>query len=109
MENKQINPQTLPNSTAVLVLGILSIITCFCYGFVGVTLGIIALVLSSKANKLYALNSEAYTDSSYKNMKAGKVCAIIGLCISSLYFLIVLFYILILGVAFSAMPWNTLL
>lgn len=36
----------LPNSTLVLVLGILSLIFCWCYGFVGLILGIIAVVLS---------------------------------------------------------------
>ena len=36
--------QQLPNATAVLVLGIISIVGCFCYGIIGLILGIIALV-----------------------------------------------------------------
>ena len=52
MENTTTQPQNvqqtvqqpLPNSTAVLVLGILSIAICWCYGLFGVTMGIIALV-----------------------------------------------------------------
>ena len=45
--------QQLPNSTAVLVLGIISIPTCFCYGIVGMICGIIALVMNGRATKLY--------------------------------------------------------
>ncbi len=40
--------QELPNSTGVLVLGILSIVFCWCYGIPGLVLGIIALVMSKK-------------------------------------------------------------
>lgn len=36
----------LPNATVVLVLGILSLIFCWCYGFFGLILGIIAVVLA---------------------------------------------------------------
>lgn len=76
--------QSLPNATAVLVLGILSIVTCCCYGIVGVILAIIALVLSKKDRELYSMNTGAYTESSYKNLNAGRVCAIIGLILSIL-------------------------
>ncbi|MCB0381517.1 MAG: DUF4190 domain-containing protein [Flavobacteriales bacterium] len=106
MENQQINTQqNLPNSTGVLVLGILSIVFCFCYGLVGMVLGIIAIVLGKKANKLYNDNPNTYSESSYKNMKAGKVCGIIGLCLSSLYLIVIIIYISIVGAALTAMPW----
>ena len=85
MENQ--NQQALPNSTAVLVLGIVSIPTCFCYGIIGVVCGIIALVLASKASRLYKEFPESYTRSSFNNMNAGKICAIIGVSLSGLYFL----------------------
>jgi hypothetical protein len=42
----------LPNATAVLVLGILSIVACWLYEFIGIILGIIALVLHKKENEL---------------------------------------------------------
>ncbi|MBL4594537.1 MAG: DUF4190 domain-containing protein [Flavobacteriales bacterium] len=80
------NQKSLPNSTGVLVLGILSIVLCCCYGVIGIILGIIALVLANTANKLYITSPESYTESSYKNMKGGKICAIVGLSLSSLYF-----------------------
>ena len=105
--------QILPNSTTVLVLGIISIATCWCYGFIGLTLGIIALVLSGKALKLLKDNPENYTEGSIKNMKAGRTCAIIGTVLSSIYFLIIIIYVLIVGVAlgtiFTSTPWESFL
>lgn len=89
--------QPLPNASAVLVLGILSIITCWCYGFIGLILGIIGLVLSGKPLKLYKDNPELYTESSYKNVKAGKICSIIGLAISGFFLLIGI--LILLGIA----------
>ncbi len=106
MENQQINiQQSLPNATGVLVMGILSIVFCFCYGLIGIVLGIIAVVLANKANKLYLANPDSYSESSFKNMKAGKVCGIIGLCLSSLYLIVIIIYISIVGAALSALPW----
>lgn len=87
----------LPNSTAVLVLGILSIITCFCYGIVGLILGIIGLVLSNKDMTLYKANSAMYTVGSYKNLNAGRVCSIIGLSLSALYLLVIVIYFAFVG------------
>lgn len=101
--------QSLPNATAVLVLGILSIVLCFCYGIVGAILGIIALVLSGKANKLYNSTPTTYTESSYKNMKAGKVCAIIGLSLSSLYILYFIIVLSFYGALLTSMPWEQIL
>lgn len=104
--NNQFIQLPIPNSTAVLVLGILSIVMCFCYGLIGMTLGIIALVLASKGNALYKENPNVYSLSSYNNLKAGKVCGIIGVVLSSLYLVFIVIYIVILGAAFAAMPWE---
>lgn len=113
MENQEVtNPatqQSLPNSTGVLVLGILSIVFCFCYGIVGAALGIIALVMANKAIKLYTSSPNSYTESSYKNTKAGKVCAIIGLCLSSLYLIYFIVVISFYGAMFSALPWGEMM
>ncbi len=104
--NQQFGQQQLPNATAVLVLGIISIVGCFCYGIIGLILGIIALVMSGKAKKMYADNPGLYTESSYKNMKAGRVCAIVGLCLSACYLIFFIIYIAIIGTVISGMPWN---
>jgi hypothetical protein len=84
-DNNQLPP--LPNATASLVLGILSIVFCFTYGVIGVILGIIGLVLANKDRKLYQSNPEAYSIDSYKNSNAGRTCSIIGLILSGLIFL----------------------
>ncbi|RZJ67604.1 MAG: DUF4190 domain-containing protein [Flavobacterium sp.] len=70
----------LPNATAVLVLGILSICTCCCWGPIGLALGIIALVLAKKDDVLYLANPELY--SNYSNIKTGRILAIIGIVLN---------------------------
>ena len=93
--------QSLPNATAVLVLGILSIVTCCCYGVIGLILSIVALVLSKKDRALYAANMSFYTESSFKNLNAGRVCAIIGLILNILL-------ILFMGVMIAIFGWAAL-
>lgn len=105
---QQFGQQNLPNATAVLVLGIISIVGCFCYGIIGLILGIVALVLAGKANKQYQENSAMYSQASYKNMKAGRVCAIIGTSLSAVYLLVIIIYIAVLGTVLTATPWNML-
>jgi len=108
-QNNPSAPIQLPNATAVLVLGILSIVSCFCYGVPGLVMGIIALVLSSKANRIYQENPNKYMLASYNNMKAGKICAIIGTILSGLMFLYMIIVLMFVGAAFTAMPWGSLM
>jgi hypothetical protein len=85
--------QKLPNATAVLVLGIISILTCCCYGIVGLILGIIALVLAKKDMELYKASPEKF--SNYSNLNVGRILAIIGVVInvvSLIYFIWILSY-----------------
>lgn len=91
--------QPVPNSVGVLVLGILSIVFCWCYGILAVIMGIIALVLAGQAERAYMENPQMYTLSSYKNMRAGKICAIIGLSLGSLYMIIIIVAVIINGAA----------
>lgn len=99
----------LNNATAVLVLGILSIALCWCYGIIGLTLGIIALVLASKAKKQYAESPSSYTEGSYKNMNAGRICAIIGTSLSGAYIIYFLCILAFFGAALSSFPWQSLM
>jgi hypothetical protein len=94
----------LPNATPVLVLGILSIVFCCWYFFsiIGVILGIIALAIASKDIALYRGNKSVYTLSSYNNLKAGRTCAIIGLVVSFVIFII---FMLVLAGLFATMPF----
>jgi hypothetical protein len=86
-----------PNSIPVLVLGILSIVMCWCYGLLSVVLAIIAIVLANAGEKEYRLNPNAYSVSSYKNLKAGKTCAVIGLCLAGVAIICIVIYIIIVG------------
>ncbi len=81
--------QKLPNATLILVFGIISILTCCCYGFIGLIFGIIAIVLANKATKIYVENPENYTG--YSNIKTGKILAIIGVIISAIYLIVVIY------------------
>lgn len=96
--------QQLPNATLVLIFGIASIVTCFCYGILGLIFGIVALVLAKKAKELYEANPDLYLG--YENLKAGKVCAIIGVILSSLYFLIIIGYFIFIG---AMLPWSEII
>lgn len=87
--------QKLPNSTLILVFGILSIITCCCYGIVGLILGIVAVILASKATKVYAENPELYTG--FQNVKTGKILAIIGIVLNAITLIYMIWIISMIG------------
>lgn len=87
--------QVLPNSTLILVFGILSIVTCCCYGVLGLIFGIVALVLANKAKQTYFSNPELYTG--YNNVKTGRILAIIGIVLSALYIISIAVYFSIYG------------
>lgn len=88
--------QKLPNSTLILVFGIISIVTCCCYGVIGLIFGIIAVVLASKATKVYAENPELYTG--FSNVKTGKILAIIGIVLNLIYIGYVIWVISTFGI-----------
>lgn len=75
--------QVLPNSTAVLVLGIISIVTCCCYGIVGLICAIIAIILTKKAKDIYRQSPESYLG--YGNLQAGYVMSFIGIALNIIY------------------------
>ena len=85
--------QTLPNSTAVLVLGICSIVFgCF---FIGLVLGIIGISMSSKGRKMYKENAEMYDG--FGALNAGFIMSIIGTVLGGLYTIYWLIAVAILG------------
>ena len=86
---------TLPNSTAALILGILSIVTCCCYGIIGLPLGIVALVLGNKAMKIYYEQPENYKGEG--NAKAGKVLGIVGIILNVIFIAYIIWIISLLG------------
>ena len=101
--------QPLPNATASLVLGIISIVMCWCYGVLGLILGIIGLVLGNKAATLYKQSPGTYSEASFKNANAGKICSIIGLILGGLYvILIIAFWSTVAALIGSFLPWANL-
>ena len=80
-------PQYTPGhgaGIASMICGILSIVFCWCYGIVGLVLGIVALAMYSKSKRM---NNGFITGMA----KAGMVCGIIGSILSGLmlvYFII---------------------
>lgn len=98
--NMEGNKQILPNSTAVLVLGIVSIVGVLCsQGLFGIILGIIGLVLAGTPMKMYKKKPEAYTEASIKNLKAGRICSIIGVSLGGAFLLLVILVITLFGLA----------
>ncbi|CAN5467907.1 hypothetical protein BH10BAC1_BH10BAC1_00960 [soil metagenome] len=79
--------QELPGATTVLVLGIISLITI---GLIGLILALIAVTKAKECKSAYDINPDAYTLSSYKNMRAGRVCGIISMSILAAIILIVI-------------------
>ncbi|MBP8066399.1 MAG: DUF4190 domain-containing protein [Flavobacterium sp.] len=74
--------QKLPNASAVMILGVLSIITCCCYGILSILLGGVGIYLANKDTAVYNQNPNAYTN--FKNIKTGKVLCIIGIVLGVL-------------------------
>jgi len=95
-QNNSVFQQNLPNSNTILVLGILSIVFCWWHlvSFVGIVLGIITIVLSKKEISLFNANPNQFTISSLNNVKTGRICAIIGLIISIIVFLLVSLFLI---------------
>lgn len=91
--------QQIPNGTLVLVMGILSILGCCCYGLPGLIFGIVAVILAGKATKIYKDAPEDYTG--FGNVQAGKIMGIIGIVLS---ILMVLFYVWLV----TAFGWEAL-
>ncbi len=91
--------QKLPNATLILVFGIISIVTCCCYGIIGLIFGIVGLILANKATNIYAVDPSNYEG--YNNVKLGKTLSIIGIVLN---ILVIIFFIWII----SIIGWDAL-
>jgi uncharacterized membrane protein len=98
----------LPNATAVLILGIVSLPACLCYGIPGLIAAIIALVLAKKDQALYTANPAHYTEASYKNLRTGRTCAWVGIILSALFLLFLIGVLMVVGVAIFTNPQSFL-
>jgi hypothetical protein len=69
----------LARAGGTLAMGIISIPLCM--NFIGIILAIVTLVRSGKALSEFKNNPLLYTESSYKKMKAARICATVSLCL----------------------------
>tara|TARA_B100001029_G_C15001817_1_gene418555 strand:+ start:861 stop:1160 length:300 start_codon:yes stop_codon:yes gene_type:complete len=98
MENQV--QKSVPNAMLIMICGIISI--PFCCG-VGTVAGVIALIMSSKANKLISQDPNGYIASEVKNVKLGRTCSMIGLGLQVLAFLFyIVYFVVIIGIAGSS-------
>lgn len=95
------NPgQTSGRAIASMVLGIVSLVTCFAYGIIGMPCAIIAIILSKKAR--LAVQDGTAPISSLGMAKAGKICGWIGVGLNSIGLLLLLFYVIFFIFALAA-------
>jgi uncharacterized membrane protein len=94
--NNELLNKKLPNATAVLILGIASILTCCCYGILSVILGTVGLFLAKKDTQLYKENPSSY--SNYNNLKTGKILCIIGIVLGAIFLIYVISIIAYIGI-----------
>jgi hypothetical protein len=106
-------PVPVPNASTILMLGIFSIVIGCCCGIfaiIGLVLGIVALSIAPKAIEMYQANPSKYIESTFKNINAGKICAIIGIVINGLLVCIGFIYLIIVGGAIGTIldkiPWD---
>lgn len=74
--------ETLPNSTAVFVLGICSIVLGYFAALIGLALGIIGVYMAKKGRQMYIEKPELYEG--YGLLNAGWIMSIIGIVIGGL-------------------------
>jgi uncharacterized membrane protein len=91
MKNKK-----LPNATLTLVFGLLSIMTCWILGFVGLIFGIVAFVISKKDMAALKENPKDYANTS--NILIGRVLAAIGIALSTIYLGFIVFVYTVIGI-----------
>ena len=94
-------PQQTPGNgagIASMVCGILSIAFCWCYGIVGLILGIIAIAMYSKSKRM---NGGLVIGMA----RAGMICGIIGSILSALMLIYFIFVICVAGVTTSSIYW----
>lgn len=77
-------------ATVSLVLGICSIVTCCCYGIVGIICGVLAIIFAKQSTEMNG-------GIELSNAKAGRICGIVGLVLGSLY-IIYLIVCLVIGI-----------
>ncbi|OFX42041.1 MAG: hypothetical protein A2046_14130 [Bacteroidetes bacterium GWA2_30_7] len=81
-----------PKSIAAMVLGISSLGSSIIYGIFGIPCGILAIIFAVKARNAYEKNPSIYTPGSQKMIKTGMITGIIGLILSVIILVAVIFF-----------------
>jgi hypothetical protein len=103
------NANKLPYASTVLTLGIISCFGLFCFGIIGLITGIIAIVLYRIDKNRYEKEPVKYSIESYKLLNSGRIIAIIGLVLSSLFVFVILLAIISENQQeILSWPWNLL-
>lgn len=87
-----INPaQSSGRAIASMVLGIVSIITCFAYGLIGMPCGVLAVMFARKAR--LAVQDGTAPATSLGMASAGRICGWVGIVLNSIGLLLFFVYI----------------
>ena len=101
------NYNKLSADPTALILGIIAFVIMilgFCCGlvvFVSLILGVVGLVLSIKSLKEYEANPTVYSRQSRQNVYVGKIICLIATILSSLYFVVIVFAVVVYQVSLS--------
>ncbi|MCE5326814.1 MAG: GYF domain-containing protein [Planctomycetaceae bacterium] len=91
-----VGERTSGYSVAALVLGILSIPGCLCYGLPGLICGILAVIFSNMAQR--QIEAGGVAPSSAGLAKAGRICGWIGLGLGAVYLVGIVVVIIIAAI-----------
>jgi len=83
--------EKLPNSSGVLVLGIIGLVLFF--NIIGLVCSIIAVSMASGALRAYNEDPMRYDETSYKQVKSGRTCGVIGMSLFGFAVIVVLLII----------------
>ena len=89
LDDPETAQENLPYSTAVLIMGILSIPGAFFFGFPGIIIGLADFLLAKRNMALYRAAPDSYTPTGYSNTNTGRICSLIGLSLGSFFFLLI--------------------
>lgn len=99
---------------SALILGIIAFVIMilgFCCGLivlVSLILGVVGLILSIKSLKEYEANPTVYSRQSQQNVYVGKIICLITTILSSLYFVVIVFAVVVYQVSLSDVFKNEL-
>lgn len=108
------NYNKLSADPSALILGIIAFVIMilgFCCGLivlVSLILGVVGLILSIKSLKEYEANPTVYSRQSQQNVYVGKIICLITTILSSLYFVVIVFAVVVYQVSLSDVFKNEL-